>query len=442
MSPLPRHRLRASLVTLVLVAGWQPAVAAQQLSAADRAVAVARLWAEARHNEAAWDHVGADWDSALAGNLALANQRQSDVLFYRRLRRMVALLGDGEARIRPPASVRARVARPPLEIRAVERRPFIVDYAENDEMRIARPERLAEVVAIQGVPAESWIRDSVLPEIAAGNPATRWARAVASLLEGEKGTALHLQLRLPGGAERGASVTRTVDLNDALPPPLEQPPLEVDTLPGGVAWVRLNSLADPDVAEWFDRAFPEVRGLHGVILDVRENTGRGGGREAGYRILARLVDKPFLTSRWRTPQYRPAYRGMDMPDSSGAWFAVAPDTVRPRGDRPPFTGPMAMLASPLTAGAAEDLLVAFRNSARGPVVGEPSAGATGQVLGLPLGKGWEVEVAVTRDAFPDGTEFLGIGIAPELPVAVTVEDFLAGRDAVLERARTYITEKR
>src|SRR5207247_10289627 len=131
-------------------------------------------------------------DSALAANLVLAAQRQSDVQFYRRLRRMRALLGDGQAAIRPPAAVRARVARPPLELRAIERRAFIVDYAENDELRIARPERLAEIVAVQTIPAEAWIRDPVPPEAPAGSAAARWARAVEHMLEGEQGTAVHL----------------------------------------------------------------------------------------------------------------------------------------------------------------------------------------------------------------------------------------------------------
>src|SRR5438552_346370 len=433
---------RASLVVgaLAALAVVIPgATRAQQLSAADRAVAVARLWAEARYNEAAWDLVRADWDSALAANLTLADLRQPDALFFRRLRRMLALLGDGQAAIRPPGAVRARVARPPLELRAIERRAFIVDYAENDEMRIARPERLAEIVAVQGVPAEAWIRDSILPEVPAGSVPARWSRAVATMLEGEKGTAVHLLLRLPGGVERGASLTRTVDLDDRWP--LTRPSLEVDTLPGGVAWVRLHALDDPDIADRFDRAVPEFRGgtLKGLVLDVRDEAGRPAGRDAGYQILARLVDKAFVTSRWRTPQYRPAYRGVDMPDSGGAWFAVPPDTVRPR--RPSFTGPVALLASPLTAGAAEDLLVAFRNAARGPIIGEASAGATGQVLTLSLGKGWEFAVGVTRDAFPDGSEFYGTGIAPELPVIVTVADFLAGRDAALERAKQYIDGK-
>jgi carboxyl-terminal processing protease len=413
-------------------------LAAQQLTPADRQLVAARLWAEARTNYAYWDRVRADWDSAFSANLALAAGRPSDLQFFHALRRTLALLNDGESALSPAPSVRARLARPPLELRAVQRRVFILDYAMNDEMRIARPERLAEIVAVQGVPAEAWIRDSVLPEVGGAAPAARWERAVARMLEGEKGTALHLQLRLPGGAPRGASVTRAVSLADRWP--LERAALEVDTLPDKVAWVRVNSLADPDVTRLFDRAFSDFSALQGVVLDLRENGGGAAGREAGYDILARLVDHPFVTSRWRTPQLRPAYRGQDMPDSSGGWLVAPPDTIRPRLDRPVFKGPVAVLSSPRTAGAAEDLLVAFRNAARGPIVGEPSAGSTGQVLSITLGKGWSFQLCVTRDAFPDGSEFSGLGVAPEFPVTVTVEDFLAGRDAALERAREYLSQ--
>src|SRR5439155_1694157 len=173
-------------------------------------------WAEARYTFASWDRVRADWDSALTANLKLAAQVQSDVLFYRRLRRLVALLGDGQAGVIPPAHLRSRIARPPLLLESVEQRPLILEYAENDEMRVARPERLAEIVAVQGVPAESWIHDSVLPEISAATPPDRWQRAAQWMLQGEKGTTLHLLLRLPGGASArlGLLVVR--------PPPLHR----------------------------------------------------------------------------------------------------------------------------------------------------------------------------------------------------------------------------
>src|SRR5207247_11151056 len=113
------------------------------------------------------------------------------------------------------------------------------------------------------------------------------------MLEGEKGSAVHLQLRLPGGVERGASVTRTVDLDDRWP--LARPSLEVDSLRGGVAWVRLNALDDPDLAERFDRALPEFRGLKGLVLDVRADAGRPGGGEGGYRTRARAVEQTYCT---------------------------------------------------------------------------------------------------------------------------------------------------
>ena len=103
-----------------------------------------------------------------------------------------------------------------------------------------------------------------------------------------------------------------------------------------------------------------------------------------------------------------------------------------------YTGPVAILCSSRSAGAAEDLLVAFRSGARGPIIGEPSAGSTGQTLVLSLANSWRMRVTVTRDAFPDGTEFVTTGIAPEFPVPVRVNDLLAGRDAILDRAREYV----
>jgi carboxyl-terminal processing protease len=420
------------------------ALAAQRPPNVDRQLVAAGLWAEARYNYAYWDVVRSNWDSSFAATLAYGTGRATDLQYFRRLRRWSALLNDGQAEVLPPEGVASRLARPPIDLRSIERRPFIIDYASNDEMRVARPERLAEIMAVQGIPAADWIRDSVLPETAAATDASRWERAVARMLEGERGSALHLLLRLPGGEQRGASVTRSVPLTARWP--LEHAPLQVDTLPDGAIWVRVSSLADPEIVRLFDQALGDGdqrwRGPRGVILDLRETTWTSSGREHGYAILARLIERPFLTSRWRTPQYRPAYRGADAPDSLGAWLAAPSDTIRPRRDRVGYVGPVAILCSARTAGAAEDLLVAFRNGGRGPIIGEASAGSTGQTLVLPLSRDWRFRVTVTRDAFPDGTEFVRTGIAPELPVAVKVEDVLAGRDAVLDRAREYIATGR
>src|SRR5256714_11890107 len=122
---------------------------------------------------------------------------------------LAAWRAGGAAGVPASPTRRPGSRRPPLLLTSAARRPFIMDYAENDEMRVARPDRLAEIVAVQGIPAEAWIRDSVLPEIPAATPADRWQRAVGWMLQGEKGTSLHLLIRVPGGDPRGLSVTRS-----------------------------------------------------------------------------------------------------------------------------------------------------------------------------------------------------------------------------------------
>src|SRR5438132_1173676 len=276
-------------------------VAAQQLTAAERAATVASVWAEARYNFAYWDRVRADWDSGLVANLKLAAEPQSDLLFYRRLRRLLALLADGRAAVIAPPTLRSRIARPPLLVSSVERRPFILDYAENDEMRVARPPRLSEILAVQGVPAETWIRDSVLPEVCAATPADRWQRAAAWMLQGDKGTTLHLLIRVPGGEPRGLSVTRSLSLNDRWP--LDPPAFATESLPGGIAVVRIASLGDEEV----------------------ERHGRTGGRPAG-----------------RVPRRRsgPHHRGADGRESGRRRHVRTPEELgrailghAPRGSR-------------------------------------------------------------------------------------------------------------
>jgi len=114
----------------------------------------------------------------------------------------------------------------------------------------------------------------------------------------------------------------------------------------------------------------------------------------------------------------------------------------PAADRPGYAGKIAVLASNATGGAAEDFLVAFRNATRGVIIGETSAGSPGDALTIALPKNWAMQLSVTRHTFPNGEEFAGKGIQPELTVSATVADVQAGTDAVLERAREYVGGKK
>jgi len=257
-------------------------------SSVDRQLVAAGIWAEARYNYAYWDAVRANWDSASPRPVTYvgASPRPTDLQFFRRLRRWGALLDDGQLEILPPGTIAGRVARPPLICAASNTGPS--SWTTRSTTRCAS----------HGL--SGWRRSS-RPGNSGGDldPRLRVARD----RRGHRGEplgargrrnagrrtwyAVHLLLRLPGGAERGASVTRSVPLTARSV--LARPPaaLEADTLADGAIWIRVNSLPIPlwsrcSIAALGDapREGPRHRGL---ILDLRETTWTAGGREQGMR---------------------------------------------------------------------------------------------------------------------------------------------------------------
>ena len=95
---------------------------------------------------------------------------------------------------------------------------------------------------------------------------------------------------------------------------------------------------------------------------------------------------------------------------------------------------MIVLTSARTYSAAEDFAVVFDAMKRGRIVGESTGGSTGQPLSVPLPGGGSVRICTKHDRYPDGREFVGVGVQPGVVVRPTVEDFRAGRDTVLEAA--------
>ena len=75
-------------------------------------------------------------------------------------------------------------------------------------------------------------------------------------------------------------------------------------------------------------------------------------------------------------------------------------------------------------------------------MGEPTHGSTGQPLSLELPGGGSARISAKRDFYPDGREFIGRGVQPDIPVKATVEDIRAGRDVVLKKALDYLAESR
>ena len=404
----------------------------ETLSTEEKVAGLSRLWAEVKFNFINFDLVpGLDWDSLYVATLPRAAAAPTTEAYYRLLMETIARLHDGHSNVNPPAALSDRFyARPAFRTRLMGGTVAVVDVYD-DALRAQGIVPGTELVAIEGEPVRAYAERAVRPFQSASTVQSLdlWTYGFM-LLAGPPGP-VTLTLRDAAGATFQRTVQRlsSAELETSgLGARMQQPPFSFRMLPGNVAYVALNSFSTDAAADQFIAAFPEISQAEAIVFDVRTN---GGGNSAvGWHVLATLTDQPFPVSSWRTLNYIPTYRAWGRQTTT----LDETDQTFPADGARLFTGPVAVLTSARTFSAAEDFAVAFDAMGRGLLVGEATGGSTGQPLPFALPGGGSARVTTKRDTYPDGRDFVGVGILPDVPVTPTLDDLRAGRDVVLEAA--------
>lgn len=209
-----------------------------------------------------------------------------------------------------------------------------------------------------------------------------------------------------------------------------------------VAYVSLGTFADSSVVTEFKKALPEIRKHQALIVDVRKNG--GGNGDYALQIAEYLTDQPFVvSSMWKTRVHNAAkkawaaYGDTSLADylHRNVWEKHPGDTIRIPASLARLNMPVYILTSKITASAAEDFLIFLNYSKNITRIGQSTYGSSGQPLVFQLPHGFSARVCAKADEFPDGTEFINIGIKPQ----ITVEPSLVeGKDAELEKALAVI----
>jgi carboxyl-terminal processing protease len=185
---------------------------------------------------------------------------------------------------------------------------------------------------------------------------------------------------------------------------------------GPVGYVRLLSLAARTVTpEALRQAMDKVDGSSGVILDLRDCVGGDapdadglGGMLLGAGVkLATRVTRTGTETVEQTVDFGPVYKGR-----------------------------VVVLVNGQTASEPEMLTAALKEYGRVTVVGERTRGAfNGFTEGMPLPeKAGILVVPIDRGVSPQGKEYEGIGVTPDVTVQNSIRDFRAGRDRAMETA--------
>jgi C-terminal processing protease CtpA/Prc len=173
-------------------------------------------------------------------------------------------------------------------------------------------------------------------------------------------------------------------------------------------------------------------------MDVRNNG--GGNDNYAIQIAEYLTDQPYIVgSMWKTRVNNGAKKAWAVQgDTSLAdylhrnvWEKHPGDTIRIPGSIQRLNMPVYILTSRRTFSAAEDFLIYLNYSKNITRIGQATGGSSGQPLVFELPHGISARVCAKADEFPDGTDFINIGIKPQVAVESSIND---DKDVELNKA--------
>ena len=207
-------------------------------------------------------------------------------------------------------------------------------------------------------------------------------------------------------------------------------PLEFKILANNIGYLKINNfVASENIRTNFDSIYEKILLTNGLIIDVRENV--GGATDISLYILKHFTNKPFKTGKWRSPKNIAAHRSWG---SKIEWFESDEFEVLPFDNKVIYTKPMVLLTDESTFSCAEDFCVGFLTIHRGKIVGAKTAGSSGNPIIFKLPGDGIALVCSKQDFFPDGREYVGFGITPDIEIKPTIKDIIQNRDPVLEIA--------
>lgn len=398
------------------------------LSVEERIAGLTQFWSEARASFVYFDHVPElDWNQVYLDYLPKVMAADTTEDYYRVLLQLAPLHKDGHTNIYPPKELAGHFyTRPPIVTELVDGRVLVrrVDSAG----LAARIKAGDEILAIDGVPVRRYAEERVAPFVSSSTPQDRSLRMYRyQLLSGDARQPVALRLGDADGGTRELSIERAgyEDLRRG-------PSFEFRMLHGGVAYFALDHFENEDGVKAFEAALPRILDASALVIDLRGNG--GGSSQFGWEILSYLSARPIYPTAQYVRTDNPYHRaqGMGVVEWMPQLRFGEPPFSRPHPRI--FTGKVAVLTGPRTFSAGEDFVLAFNALARGVTVGASTGGSTGQPLFMTLPGGGSARICVKRDLTPDGRDFVGKGIAPDVEVEETVESVRAGRDPVLERA--------
>ena len=191
-----------------------------------------------------------------------------------------------------------------------------------------------------------------------------------------------------------------------------------------IAYLHIASFSSTSGSTWVDEIDSIVNEFfdhRGFIIDVRGN--RGGDSRNVEAIAGRFADQKRLSS---LGQVRNGPRHSD-------FTPIIELYVKPAGSKQ-FTKPIVVLTDRQTLSAGEYFVLAMMQLPHVTVIGDVTSGVMGVPIRRELPNGWIYRIPTAKWFSADHVLYEGVGIPPDIHVAVSPSDTDMEKDPVIEMA--------
>ena len=427
-----KRKAQISILLIVISSSKLLCQVENNLSSKDKIYGLSLLWKEVSYNFAFFHQVpDLNWDSCYQAYIPRVMESANDWEYYLELQRFMSLLQDGHTRVFPPEKLRNKyygTATKQITTRLIDGRVIVTGVLQ-DTLKARGFKQGMEIVTVDNMDVINYANKYVAPYVYASTPQYRQLEIFGEyLLSGSTSVPIRIKVQDTEGNLLTYSLFREPWIMEK--EMLLGDQMAYKVLPENTGYLKINNFTvNENFRSTFDSLFKKVLLTDKLIIDVRGNI--GGTTENILYVLKHFTDKKFKSTKWRTPENIAAYRSWG---SGIEWFEDNGYEVTPLENITIYSKPIDVLTDEGTFSCAEDFCVEFLTMERGKLIGTKTAGSSGNPLIINLPGGGTALICAKQDFFPDGREYVGFGITPDIEVKTTLKDILENRDPVLEMA--------
>lgn len=460
---------RTTLLILIIFTNLIYGQIPNKISKEDKIYGLSKFWQEVNYNFIYLNKVDrTEWNKMYKKFILDVQETENDYEYYRILQKFCAFLKDGHTNVYFPKEIQDSIFNSDfgeyrLFLSNIEGKAIItrVNKSKINVLPIG-----TEIVEVNGLETKKYLEEKVFPYISSSTNFILEDWGIKRMLEGYVGTSYNLKMKLPNGKMKSIVLTHSKTEEKEVFPQFEKRDLlDFKWVNKNIAYVSLNSFSDWKISLQFNEKIPELKKAKKLIIDLRYNG--GGNTNIGKEIIKHLTNDTILygsktQSRLHIPTFKAWGKWTKVNDTiDNAWskqaylsfrdeyyhnFSYNPDTTSIddlkllKNNR--IIVPTAILIGHNTASAAEDFLIYSDNQKHMTKIGESTFGSTGQPMYFDLINGSKARICTKKDTYPDGKEFVGFGIQPDIEVTKSLSDYMENKDPILERAIEFINKQK